>query len=126
MHIKPSFKEELNVFVLKTAFGNLQAMHEMLNANAASKKREWQALKERQNGVDIVTLEWLSLCWTAERECMIRNGLSQGMKSCCWNCGAHSRPFRKCGRCRRAKYCSSECRWHHKNTTSEEFKCVGT
>ena len=70
----------------KDSFNKLHAMHRMLISTPESVKAEYLQLKAMQS-LDIVALDWPSLCAMADPELMARAGLAAGMKSCCWNCG---------------------------------------
>lgn len=111
------------------SYNVLHAMHRMMNSTSESVKEEYLQLKKLQN-LEIVSLDWPSLCVLADPEMMAAAGMGEGMKSCCWHCGKRPEEgecLLKCGKCEKASYCSKECQvsswWHHKRTKKNDLSC---
>ena len=116
----------------QNSYNILHAMHRMMTSTPDSVKKEYLQMKEIQH-LNIVSLDWPSLCAMADPELMEAAGMAAGMKSCCWNCGRRpdkgpdSNPILTCSKCEKALYCSRDCQvaswWHHKRTKKNDLAC---
>lgn len=113
----------------QNSYNILHCMHRMLTSTSESVKEEYLQLKKVQH-LEIVSLDWPSLCAMADPELMQAAGMERGIKSCCYNCGKRPGPdanLLTCSKCEKATYCSRDCQvaswWHHKRTKKNDLAC---
>jgi hypothetical protein len=114
------------------SYNILHAMHRMMTSTSESVKEEYLQLKKMHANLDIVSLDWPSLCALADPELMARAGMAGGMRACCWTCGGRAGPdtppLLTCSKCEKATYCSRDCQvaswWHHKRTKKNDLACL--